>query len=70
MTIDAGRSARARWGITRPTQPTMPDTATEHDTISVEAKMTTSRTRLVLMPIERASSSPNESTLSFQLSSN
>ena len=48
----------------------MPDTATEHDTMRVEAKMTTSRTRLVLIPIERASSSPNESTLSFQLSSN
>ena len=71
ISMDAGMSARwsaptkkrARCGTIRPTQPTMPATATDADVSSVANAMTKSRVARTSMPSDCASSSPSAMTL-------
>ena len=53
--------------MTRPTQPIMPETATDAAVSSVAQRMTVNRSRRVFTPIERASSSPSVSRFMRQL---
>ena len=57
-------------GMTSPTQPIMPETLTEEAVTSVAATMTPTRSLPASTPMERASSSPIESTLSLHRRAN
>ena len=61
---------RAKWGMTRPTQPIMPEIDTLAAVTRVAAKMTMSRTRRAFTPMVEASSSPMVSTLMRQRKAN
>ena len=55
-------SRRAAWGMTRPTQPMTPETATQPPMITEMTVKTSQREKPTLTPKDRASSSPIEST--------
>ena len=53
---------RAMWGMTSPTQETVPDTLTQQEVMRVATTIRTGRNSLTFTPREVASSSPNERT--------
>ena len=59
---------RTMCGMTRPTQPIMPETETEEAVTSVAATMSQMRSLPASTPMARASSSPMARTLSLQRS--
>lgn len=76
--IDAGKrnfefepiNILIKWGITSPTQPINPPTEMAAAVRIVEHIITTQRRRLVSIPRDLASLSPNASTLILQLNNN